>query len=398
VSTAESTAPGIATDTRGISLRSPDGISYRVDIDHDVLSPGNPLLAEYLKGRRVLAFAGPTVDRLYGDELRAYLGSWLEPEEWSLHVIGTGESNKTMSTVERICAQAKESNLDRHGVMLAMGGGVTSDLVGFAAAIFARGVRFVRVNTTLVGQVDVGVGVKTGVNAYGAKNMLGAYHPPHGSINDPAFLTTLPRRQITCGLGEIVKMAIVRDAELFAVLEETPTVFHEPVPPYADRDRADFVLRRAMELMAHELCFNLRELDLARIVDFGHTFGPVIESASGYRVAHGESVAIDIALSSHVAHRLGHIDQATCDRILRLLDALGLPIFDTCCTLPLMRAAMHSAWSRRGRKLNLVVPAGIGTGVFVEDLEDVPDALLTDALAALARAHARSPQTLGCRR
>jgi 3-dehydroquinate synthetase len=385
VSTADNQPTGVWADARGIVLRSPEGVTYRADIDEEVLSPGNPGLADYLKGRRVLAFVGPTVNRLYGRQLEAYLNAWLEPDEWSLHTIRTGEINKTMHSVENVCAIAKERGLDREGVMLAVGGGITADIVGFAAAIYARGVRFVKVNTTLVGQVDVGVGVKTGVNAYGSKNLLGAYHPPHGSISDPGFLRTLPRRQIACGLGEIVKMAIVRDAELFEVLEETPELFIRPTPPYLGADREDFVLRRSMELMMRELCPNLREINLARVVDFGHTFGPVIETASGYRIAHGESVAIDIALSSHLAYGLGLIDQDTRDRIVRLLLVLGLPVFDRrSCSLDLMRKAMHAAWSRRGRKLNLVVPTGIGSSVFVEDLEDVPDALLNDALAALA--------------
>ncbi|NUS00001.1 MAG: sedoheptulose 7-phosphate cyclase, partial [Kribbellaceae bacterium] len=363
---------GVAADPDGFSLRSPDGVAYRVDIEPGVLHPANPRLGGYLADRRVLAFAGPTVDRLYGADLRRYLAAWLAPGSWDVHVIPTGEQHKTMASVERVCAIAKESGLDRHGVMLALGGGIASDIVGFAAAVYARGIRHVKVNTTLVAQVDVGVGVKTGVNAYGTKNMLGAYHPPHGSLNDPGFLATLPRREIACGLGEIVKMAIIRDARLFETLERDPGVFQRP-----GGEHDDYVLRRSMELMLEELCPNLRELDLARLVDFGHTFGPAIETDSGYRIAHGESVAIDIAVSSHLARRLGLIDDATRARITGLLRALGLPVFDpSTCTPDRLHAAMRSAWSRRGRRLHLVVPAGIGSAVFVDDLEDVPDSLL----------------------
>lgn len=376
---------GVVADPHGFALHSPDGVSYRVDIDHGVLSPANPRLAGYLADRRVLAVTGPTVDARYGEQLREYLGAWLAPGTWSVHVIPTGERHKTMASVEQVCAVAKDRGLDRHGVMLSVGGGITCDIVGFAAAVYARGVRHVKVNTTLVGQVDVGVGVKTGVNAYGAKNMLGTYHPPHGSINDPGFLTTLPDRHIRCGLGEIAKMAIIKDARLFAALEEHPEIFRQPTPPFGGHDREDYVLRRAMELMLQELCPNLRELDLARLVDFGHTFGPAIETGSGYRIAHGESVAIDMAISSHVALQLGLIDESTCDRIVGLIGALGLPVFDRrTCRPDLMRAAMRAAWSRRGRRLHLVVPDGIGSAVFVDDLDDVPDAVLDDALRALA--------------
>ncbi|MFI7135079.1 sedoheptulose 7-phosphate cyclase [Nonomuraea sp. NPDC050153] len=371
---------GVVADPQGFTLRSPEGVTYRVDIDHGVLSPGNPLLASYLADRQVIAFTGPTVDSLYGSALRAYLRAWLAPGSWSTHVIRTGEQHKSLATVEQICAVASERRLGRNGVMLSVGGGVTCDVVGFAAAMFCRGVRHAKVNTTLVGQVDVGVGVKTGVNAYGSKNALGAYHPPHGSLNDPVFLSTLPPRQIRSGLGEIVKMAVIGDRELFETLEQEPGIFIRAT----GHDREDYVLRRSMELMLQELCPNLHEVDLARLVDFGHTFGPAIETGSGYRIAHGESVAIDMAISSHLARRLGLIDESTCDRIVGLLHALGLPVLDSgTCRPELLREAMRSARSRRGGRLHLVLPSGIGSAVFSDD---VPDGVLVEALRALAGA------------
>ncbi|GJF31026.1 3-dehydroquinate synthase [Kitasatospora sp. NE20-6] len=383
---------GVGSDEGGFTLTSPDGISYRVDITDGVLDPDNPLLARAVEGRRAVAFLGPTVDRLYGERLRRYLAAHLAPGNWHVVRIGGGEDHKTMDAVEEICAAAKAAGLDRRGVMIAVGGGVTCDLVGFAAAIYSRGVRYIKVNTTLVGQVDVGVGVKTGVNALGTKNMLGAYHPAHASINDPALLRSLPDRQIRCGLGEIAKMAIIRDADLFRALEEHPEVFRQPAPepawlPAAARGRGleDYVLRTSMALMMEELRPNLREHDLARLVDFGHTFGPVVETASDYRIAHGESVAIDMAISTELARVLGLIGAEECERIVRLVAALGLPVHDPAtCTPELMDRALRASWERRGRRLHLVVPDGIGSAVFVDDLEDVPPAALEEALDALA--------------
>ncbi|MFD9593660.1 sedoheptulose 7-phosphate cyclase [Kitasatospora sp. NPDC059973] len=382
---------GVRADDGGFALRAPEGTSYRVDLTDGVFAPGNPLLAEYCEGRRVIAFLGPSVDRLYGEQLRRYLAERLAPGSWSVVVIGGGEAQKTMDSVERICAEAKAAGLDRRGVMIAVGGGVTCDTVGFAAAVYCRGVRYIKVNTTLVGQVDVGVGVKTGVNALGTKNMLGSYHPAHASINDPAFLRTLPARQIRCGLGEIAKMAVIKDARLFRALEECPEVFRQPCPPpswlAADGGRGveDYVLRTSMALMMEELCPNLRENDLARLVDFGHTFGPVIETASDYRIAHGESVAVDMAISSELARVLGVIGAEDCERIVRLISRLGLPVHDPqTCTPELMQRALRASWERRGRRLHLVVPDGIGSAVFVDDLEDIPAAALEEALDALA--------------
>ncbi|MEU0399741.1 sedoheptulose 7-phosphate cyclase [Streptomyces sp. NPDC006197] len=371
-------------DADGFSLLAPDGTGYRSDLVPGVLSPGNPALARAVGGRRVVAFTGPTVDRLYGRALRDYLEANLTPGTWTLHTIPTGEKNKTLAMAERVCSLAKAAGLDRHGVMLALGGGIVSDVVGFAASMYSRGIRYVRINTTLVGQVDVGVGVKTGVNALHTKNMFGAYHPAHASLSDPAFLSTLPPREIRCGLAEIVKMAVILDEELFRTLERYPDAFRRdgtPTPPEVET----YVLRTSMRLMMEELCPNLREHQLARLVDFGHTFSPVIETAGDHRLEHGEAVAVDMALSACLALRLGLVDERECDRIIGLLARIGLPVFDAeTCTPELMTRALEESWERRGRRLHLVVPIAAGKATFVDDLADVPRDVLRLALDDLA--------------
>ncbi|MET9676313.1 sedoheptulose 7-phosphate cyclase [Streptomyces sp. NPDC006482] len=375
---------GVREDADGFSLLAPDGTGYRADLVPGVLSPANPALAHAIGGRRVVAFVGPTVGRLYGEALRAYLEATLTPGSWTVHTIDTGEKNKTLATAERVCALAKAAGLDRHGVMLALGGGIVSDVVGFAASMYARGIRYVRINTTLVGQVDVGVGVKTGVNALRTKNMFGAYHPAHASLSDPAFLGTLPVREIRCGLAEIVKMAVILDEELFGALERYPDAFRPggvPTPPEVET----YVLRTSMRLMMEELCPNLREKQLARLVDFGHTFSPVIETAGDHRLEHGEAVAVDMALSACLALRLGLVDEDACDRIIGLLTRIGLPVFDEAtCTPELMARALDESWERRGRRLHLVVPTAVGKATFVDDLADVPREVLHRALDDLA--------------
>lgn len=376
--------PGVHEDATGFDLLAPDGTAYRVDLTEGVFDQDNPLLARALSGRRVVAFVSPTVDRLYGGRLRAYLDAHADPGSWSMQTVRTGEHHKTLAAAERVCAAAKAAGLDRHGVMLAVGGGIVADVVGFAASMYARGIRYIKINTTLVGQVDVGVGVKTGVNALHTKNMFGAYHPAHGSLNDPAFLATLPPREIRCGVAEIVKMAVILDEELLRVLEEHPDVFLGTTGVGSDLET--YVLRTSMRLMMDELCPNLREHDLARLVDFGHTFSPVIETAGDHRLEHGEAVAVDMALSAHIARLLGLTDEETCGRIIRLLRRIGLPVHDTpTCTPELMAHALRASWERRGRKLHLVVPTAPGKATFVDELEDVPESLLRAALEALAR-------------
>ncbi|MEU5900481.1 sedoheptulose 7-phosphate cyclase [Streptomyces venezuelae] len=389
---AEAGAAGVHEDAGGFDLLAPDGTGYRVDVTGGVFHPDNPLLAEYVAGRRVVAYIGPTVDRIYGKRLRDYLTARLEPGSWSVHTIATGEHHKSLTSVEQVCATAKAAGLDRHGVMLAVGGGIVADIVGFAASMYARGIRYIKVNTSLVGQVDVGVGVKTGVNALHTKNMFGAYHPAHASLNDPALLDTLPAREIRCGLAEIVKMAVILDGDLFRTLERHPDAFRRgPSSAAASGTAASggdvetYIIRTAMRLMMEELCPNLREHELARLVDFGHTFSPVIETAGGHRLAHGEAVAVDMALSAHLARLLGLADEETCERIVTLLERIGLPVYDPAtCTPELMTQALRASWQRRGRKLHLVVPTALGKAAFVDELEHLPTETLRAALDALA--------------
>ncbi|MGW6907287.1 sedoheptulose 7-phosphate cyclase [Streptomyces sp. NPDC054940] len=371
-------------DAAGFDLLAPDGTGYRVDVTEGVFDHDNPLLASAVEGRRVVAFVSPAVDRLYGERLRSYLNARLDPGSWSVHPLRTGEHHKTLASVEEVCATAKASGLDRHGVMLAVGGGIIADIVGFAASMYARGIRYIKINTTLVGQVDVGVGVKTGVNALHTKNMFGAYHPAHASLNDPAFLATLPPREIRCGLAEIVKMAVILDDDLLRALEEHPDVFSKSSGRPSELEA--YVLRTSMRLMMEELCPNLREHELARLVDFGHTFSPVIETAGDHRLEHGEAVAVDMALSAHLARLLGLTDAETCERIIRLLLRIGLPVYDAAtCTPELMTRALRASWERRGRRLHLVVPTAPGKATFVDELEEIPEATLRAALDALAR-------------
>ncbi|WP_409239085.1 sedoheptulose 7-phosphate cyclase [Streptomyces sp. PA5.6] len=382
---AEADTAGVHEDAGGFDLLAPDGTGYRVDITGGVFHPDNPLLAEYVAGRRVVAYIGPTVDRIHGKQLRDYLTARLEPGSWSVHTIATGEHNKSLASVEEVCATAKAAGLDRHGVMLAVGGGIVADIVGFAASMYARGIRYIKVNTSLVGQVDVGVGVKTGVNALHTKNMFGAYHPAHASLNDPALLDTLPAREIRCGLAEIVKMAVILDGDLFRTLERHPDAFRRGPSGAGGDDVETYIIRTAMRLMMEELCPNLREHELARLVDFGHTFSPVIETAGGHRLAHGEAVAVDMALSAHLARLLGLADEDTCERIVSLLERIGLPVYDPAtCTPELMTQALRASWQRRGRKLHLVVPTALGKAAFVDELEHLPTATLRAALDALA--------------
>lgn len=372
--------------------RSPGESRYSVDMTARVFDPSNPLLADYCAGRQVVVFSSPGVDALYGAELKRYFGARLPVGTWHYVIIESGEHNKTLASVERICEHAKSLRIDRNGLLIAVGGGIVCDMVGFAASIYKRGIGYIKVNTTLVGQIDVGVGIKTGVNFLSSKNLLGSYFPAHASINDPNFLRTLPVRQISCGLAEIIKMAIILSDELFELLEEQvrSILRRKFVASTAEEGARDLkVLILAIQLMMDELRPNLHEKELERLVDFGHSFSPMIEIESGHRILHGEAVAIDMALSSRIAVRLGLMRESDCQRILALLQACDLPIYDEAtCGADQLQEALHEIHLHRGRKINLVVPTGIGKADFVRTLEALPPDVVRDAAADLREANA----------
>ncbi|WP_426106016.1 sedoheptulose 7-phosphate cyclase [Massilia sp. TSP1-1-2] len=362
---------------------------YSVDMTEGVFDPDNELLAGYCEGRQVLVFSSGVVDSLYGEAVRAYFAAHLPEGSWQYVVLPTGEHNKNLRSVEAICEHAKQARIDRHGLLVAVGGGIVCDIVGFAASIYKRGIGFIKVNTTLVGQIDVGVGIKTGVNFLASKNMVGTYYPAHASINDPRLLQSLPARQISCGLAEIIKMAIIVSAELFELLEVHVASIR--ARRFADGSVQDGqrdlkVLTMAIRLMMDELCPNLQERELARLVDFGHSFSPMMEIESDHQLHHGEAVAIDMALSARIAVRLGLLSEADCARILALLVASGLPVYHAAtCSAALLGEALRDMVLHRGGRVNLVVPTGLGCADFIRHSEALPAELVAAAADDLRR-------------
>ena len=346
-------------------------LSARREIRYSVVHPAgrvldlaNPAIADAAAGRPVLAVVDSQIDTLYGGALRAYISKHLNSAGYVL--LDGSEREKSRNQVERILKEAIRLKLPRAGLVMAVGGGVTLDVAGFAASIFRRGIGHLRVPTSLIGLVDVGVGIKQGINAGHGKSIIGAYHPAIATINDLTFLSTLPRRHLACGLAEIVKMAIVRDAQLFDLLER-----HAPellACRFQEHSAASEIILRAEHSMMQELQPNLFEQDTRRLVDFGHTFSPLIESASGYSIRHGEAVAIDMLLSTRIAVSRGLCSHDDLDRIECLLRRIGLPLTASVCDVELMAEAIGNARAHRAGRLNLVVPARIGQGDFVQDL------------------------------
>jgi 2-epi-5-epi-valiolone synthase len=359
------------------SVRAALPVSYEVVIAPDLIDPGNDTLAERAFGdssKRRLVVVEQRVLELFGDRLIGYFeGHDLRVE---LVCLATAEISKDFEQAFRVVEAIDDFGIDRRNEpILVIGGGVLLDVVGWAASLYRRGTPYIRVPTTLVGLIDAGLGVKTGVNHAGHKNRLGAYHPPQLSLLDPHFLVTLPRRHIGNGLAEIAKIALMRDPRLWALLRAYARDLLDSAVGQAcgqhGQDLAgtgDEVIIRAIHSMLAELEPNLWERDLNRAVDFGHTFSPTIEIAALPELLHGEAVAIDMALSCAIACRRGILDPQTLAQVLDTLSRLELPLAHPVCDQALLARGVADATRHRGGRLRLPVPRRPGEPVFVEDV------------------------------
>ena len=373
----------ISVDPSGremLRVQSIRNIEYGIlHVEQPVFSHHEEALARFLEGRPALFVVDEQVNAIYGAALDEYSRQHLNSAGKIL--ISGSEDRKSWSQVDWICREAARLKFPRQGVVVAVGGGVVLDVAGFAASIYRRGIRYLRIPTSLIGLVDAGLGIKQGVNFAEAKNTLGAFYPPIGAINDVSFLQTLPSCDISCGMAEIIKIALVRSAQLFELLERhgrelLESRFAHPASVAAR------ILRMSEILMLEELQPNLYETDLRRLVDFGHTFSPVIEIESGYRVAHGEAVAVDMLLSTAIAVDRGLCSENLFGRMVRLYEQVGLPLGFVPCSAQHLVRALESARLHRGGNLNLVAPTSPGHAVF---LQEVVSGEIDSAMARLHR-------------
>ena len=213
----------------------------------------------------------------------------------STHVIGEGESHKTLTTIERLCREFSQAGLTRGDVVVAVGGGMVTDVAGFAAASYHRGIPVVHVATSLLAMIDAAVGGKTGVNIAEGKNLVGAYWQPHGVVCEMDALDTLPEREMRCGLGEMAKYH-------FIVREDLSSL------SMVDR------IARCVRIKADIVSADEREGGIRALLNYGHTLAHALEIATDFSIAHGEAVAIGVLYAAHLAHRMGRIDSARVDQ------------------------------------------------------------------------------------
>lgn len=299
-------------------------------------------LARFLPPGRAVVITDDNLLRLYRSELPPH----------PVLSIGTGEAAKTLETVMSLYEAMLGLEVDRSVFVLAIGGGIVCDVAGFAAATFLRGLRFGLVATTLLAQVDAGVGGKNGVNLEGYKNLVGTIRQPEFVLCDPLFLRTLPEAEVVNGLAEIVKHALIADGGLFDFLEEQAEPALALDPAVIARLVGDSVRIKAAVVGRDEL-----EAGERRKLNFGHTLGHALEAAG--RFSHGEAVSVGMAFAAAVSVARGRLSDGDYERIIRLLERLRLPTHAH-ADLGRVREAVGKDKKRAGDAVHFVQLAGIG--------------------------------------
>lgn len=301
------------------------------------------LLPELLPEGRVVVVSDATIDRLYHPLL----------DKYDTVLIGTGESIKTLQTVETIYRRFIELGVDRSTFVLGIGGGIVTDVAGFAASTYMRGLRFGFVSTTLLGQVDASVGGKNGVNVDGYKNMAGTFTQPQFVVCDPSLLRSLSDREFRAGLAEVVKAAIIADADLFDRMGQTS---FETLR--TDTDLLSDVISAAIRVKADIVEYDEKESGERRKLNLGHTLAHAIEKSSN-RMNHGEAVAVGTALIAGAAVKLGVLKEEDRLRIEKLLVRLG---FDLTPPVEIKRLLKEVGKDKKNEDgmLRIVLPVGIG--------------------------------------
>jgi 3-dehydroquinate synthase len=302
-------------------------------------------------------------------EALAAAGHTVHPES-----VPAGEAAKDIAVATELWSRLAALKTSRSDAIVGLGGGAVTDLAGFVASTWLRGVPVVLVPTTLLGIVDAAIGGKTAINIPAGKNLVGAFHPPTGVLADLSALTTLPRREYICGLAEVIKAGFIADPAILDLIEHDPVA---AATPGGTHERE--LVERAIQMKADVVAADLREAEAGgrEMLNYGHTLGHAIERAERYQIPHGEAVAIGMMFAAAVGRLSGRLDDATAKRHGEILTAVGLPVkYAGGASWEQLRDTMGVDKKTRGSRLRLVVLDGLARpGI----LDDPPDELLAQA-------------------
>lgn len=345
-----------------LTLKKRENTSHEIVIENGIRKKIPEILLKKPLGNKYAIITDSHVVELYGDSLQNELKK--ENIASIVITIPAGEKSKKLGIVEKICEKLFEMFFDRDDCVIALGGGVVTDISGFIASIYMRGIPFIHTPTSLLAMADAAIGGKTGVNLSKGKNILGAFHQPKAVFIDPDFLKTLPKKHLCSGLAEIIKHAVIGDKNLFEFLENNIekvlsgnlTIFSKIL---------DASCRVKVEIVTKDE----KEKKLRMLLNYGHTFGHAIEQISRYKIPHGNAVAIGMCLINKIAVKRGMLKQNDADRIKNVLKKVGLPTeIDKKISFEEIEKVSKHDKKRKDEKIYYVVPTKIGKATILADL------------------------------
>jgi 3-dehydroquinate synthase len=349
------------------SVKTELPVEFKLTYSADIFNPENKDIANLSDNKRRIVVIDEEVYVLYKDKISNYFTE----NKLDVHLIYVNckEENKTWETLNHILNDFEKIGVLRREEIIAIGGGVLLDVVGFACSIYRRGIPYIKIPTTLLAIVDASVGSKVAVNHFGRRNRIGAYYPPIATYIDKKFIKTQSEREIVNGIAEIFKLAVIKSHELFELLEENAEILIDEKFQYGAVPVR--VINLAITEMIAELGPNLWEKRLDRCVDFGHTFSPVIEMNHMDELLHGEAVALDCLYSTCIAYNRGYVSVETTERIFNLAKRLKLKTFHPGFTdMRLLTESLYDATKHRNGNQYAPLPIGIGNYKIVNDITE----------------------------
>lgn len=339
-----------------VKIDLPHEKSYNIYVDK---------LKELYFDTKVVVVTNPTVSGFHLE----YLKSKLSAKDLSIVTIPDGEEYKNMQTLEMILEHCFEHRLDRKSLLIAFGGGVIGDMTGFAASIYQRGIDFVQIPTTLLSQVDASVGGKTGINNKFGKNLIGAFHQPISVYIDPSMLKTLPKREFGAGVAEIVKMAVTFNKDFFEWLEQNDL---------NDEENLKLAIAKSVETKANVVSQDEKELGIRAALNYGHTFGHVIENETNYKTyLHGEAVGIGMTMANSLAVKVGLMSEDEALRVKKLLEKYNIPTSYKINDVEDFYEHFFLDKKSLDNKIKFILPVGIGD---CKITNEIPKEIVIDVL------------------
>lgn len=338
-----------------------DERSYPIYIGEGLIS-NYELISQHILGKKVAIITNETVADIY---LKTLMDTVSSHKELISIILPDGESYKSKDSLDSIYAQLLQNKADREITLIALGGGVIGDITGFAAATYMRGVNFIQIPTTLLSQVDSSVGGKTGINHPLGKNMIGAFYQPKCVISDMNVLKTLPSRELSAGLAEVIKYGLIRDNKFFEWLESHIQYLMEMNPKYLIE-----AVQRSCENKAAVVEADEFESGIRAILNLGHTFGHAIEVAQGYgNWLHGEAVGAGMVMAAKLSQSMGWLADKDVDRIVALIKKAGLPTEPPKISVKKYMELMMLDKKTKDGQINLVLQKSIGDAVLTNQYD-----------------------------